>query len=330
MDLSTHYLGFDLPHPFIPGASPLTEDLDAARRLEDAGAPMLVLPSLFEEQVVGEQMAMYYATQKPAESFPESLSYLPDPQSVALGPHEYLEHVRRVRQAVDVPVVASLNGTTLGGWLKYASLIEQAGARALELNLYDLATDSARGGDAVEREQLEVVNQIKARVKIPLAVKLSPFYTSPAHFARRLDEAGVDGLVIFNRFYQPDIDVEELEVLPIVKLSHPDELLLRLRWLAILSGKIKADLCVTGGVRTMADAIKALMCGAHAVQMVSALLEYGPDHLRIIRHQVVRWLEEHEYHSLKQMQGSMSLERCPNPREFERANYMKILHSWQG
>lgn len=329
MDLRTSYLGFDLPHPLIVGASPLTDDLDTVRRLEDAGAPMLVLRSLFEEQIVGEQMAAYFATQQPAESSPEAVSYLPDPQSIAFGPHEYLDHVRRVCQAVDIPVAASLNGTTLGGWLKYAKLIEEAGANAIELNLYDLATDPDRSGDAIERESLHIVDQIKSRVKIPVAVKLSPFYTSLSSFAKHLDKAGVDGLIIFNRFYQPDIDPEQLEIQPMLKLSDSSELLLRLRWLAILSGWMKADLAVTGGVHTAIDAIKAVMCGACAVQMVSALIERGPDYLSIVHTEFGRWLEEHEYESLQQMRGNMNLKRCPDPKAFERANYMKTLQSWQ-
>lgn len=329
MDLRTSYLGFDLPHPLIVGACPLTDDLDTVRRLEDAGASMLVLRSLFEEQIVGEQMAAYFATQQPAESSPESLSYLPDPEAVAFGPHEYLEHVRRVRQAVDVPVVASLNGTTVGGWLKYAKLIEEAGAAALELNFYVLATDPSRSGDAIERESLQVIDQIKGRVQIPLAVKLSPFYSSLSCFAKHLDKTGVDGLVLFNRFYQPDIDPEQLEIAPMLKLSDSSELLLRLRWLAILSGWVEADLAVTGGVHTEIDAIKAVMCGADAVQMVSALLERGPDYLRTVHTKLGRWLEAHEYESLQQMRGSMNLKRCPDPKAFERANYMKTLQSWQ-
>lgn len=329
MDLRTSYLGFDLPHPLIVGASPLTDDLDTARRLEDAGAPMLVLRSLFEEQIVGEQMATYFATHQPAESSPEASSYLPDPQSIVFGPHEYLDHVRRVRQAVDVPVVASLNGATLGGWLKYAKLIEEAGASALELNFYDLATDPDRSGDAIEREALQIIDQIKSLVKIPVAVKLSPFYTSLSAFAKHLDETGVDGLIIFNRFYQPDIDPEQLEIQPILKLSDSSELLPRLRWLAILSGWIKTDLAVTGGVHTAIDAVKAVMCGAHAVQLVSSLIERGPEYLRTVHTQLGRWLEKHEYESLGQMRGSMNLKNCPDPKAFERANYMKTLQSWQ-
>lgn len=330
MDLNTKYLGFDLPHPFVPGASPLTDDLDTVRLLEDADAPMLTLRSLFEEQIVSEQMATYYATHQSQDSFPEAISYLPDPHDVAFGPQEYLEHVRRVCEAVDIPVVASLNGNTLGGWLKYAELIQQAGANALELNLYSLATDPERSGDAIELEAIQIIDQIKARVSIPIAVKLSPFYTSLSAFAKRLDKAGADAIVIFNRFYQPDIDVENLDVEPVLTLSDSSELLLRLRWLAILSGQIEADLAATGGVHTAIDAVKAVMCGAGVTQIVSALLQHGPSHLKTIKFQFETWLQEHDYDSLSQMRGNMSLQRCPNPKTFERANYMKVLESWDG
>lgn len=328
MDLSTTYLGFNLPHPFMPGASPLTDDLDTVRRLEDAGAPMIVLRSLFEEQIEREQRATYDAVHGPAESFAEALTYFPTHINVVFSPDEYLEHIRRVRQAVDVPVVASLNGVTPGGWLRFARLIQDAGADALELNIYDLSIDPTQSADAVEQEIISLVKHVKALVKIPLAVKLSPFYSSLPHLAHRLDEAAADALIVFNRFYQPDINVEELEIQPVLKLSDPSELLLRLRWLAILSGRIQADLAASGGVHTPLDAIKAVMCGAHAVQMVSALLLHGPNHLLQIRQQVAQWLEDHEYESLKQMHASMSLQRCPDPKAFERANYMRILHSW--
>jgi dihydroorotate dehydrogenase (fumarate) len=329
MKLTTRYLGFDLPHPFVPGASPLADDLDAVRRLEDAGAPMITLRSLFEEQIVAEQISTYHAVQEPAESFAEATSYLVEPPTFAMGPHEYLEHVRRVKQAVGVPVVASLNGTTPGGWLDYAKLIEEAGADALELNVYDLGTDPTQSSDAMEVQTLAVLRQVLAAARVPVAVKLSPFYTSLAHFARRLDEAGAGALVIFNRFYQPDIDPEELEVQTLLELSTSSELRLRLRWLAILSGGVKADLAITGGVHTAVDAVKAIMCGAVAVQVVSALLKHGPQYLALLRERFLQWMQEHEYESLDQMRGSMSLERCPDPKAYERANYMHMLQSWR-
>ena len=329
MDLSTSYLGFELPHPLVVGASPLTADLDTVRRLEDAGAAAIVMNSLFEEQLVGEQLATSQAIDEPAESFAEALTYLPTPPNFSVGPEAYLDQVRRIKAAVDIPVVGSLNGVTVGGWLDHARLIEEAGADALELNVYDLATGLDVTGDAIEQRTVDMVRQVAQAVSIPLTVKLSPFYTALPPFAARLVEAGADGLALFNRFYQPDIDVEQLEVVR-VNLSDPSELLLRLRWLAILSGRVQTSLAVTGGVHTGLDVIKAVMVGAHAVQMVSALLREGPDHLRVVREAVSRWLEEHEYESLRQMQGSMSLERSPDPAAFGRANYIRVLHSWRG
>lgn len=328
MDLTTTYLGLELPHPLMPGASPLADDMDTVRRLEDAGAAAIVMHSLFEEQIATEQLGTIYHMERHADSFGEALSYFPAPSEYALGPHEYLARIRRLRETVDVPVIASLNGVTPAGWLEYAKLIEQAGASALELNVYYMATDPTEAGDAVEGRLLEIVHTVKQETALPVAVKLSPFFSSFANVAHRLDEIGVDGLVIFNRFYQPNIDVEALEVTPSLSLSDSSELNLRLRWLAVLSGRMRASLAVTGGVHTYLDAIKAVMTGAHAVQMVSALLEHGPDHLRIVRQQMARWLEEHEYESLHQMQGSMNLARCPEPGAFERANYMRVLQHW--
>jgi dihydroorotate dehydrogenase (fumarate) len=328
MDLSTTYMGFELPHPLIPGASPLVDDLDTVRRLEDAGAPMIIMHSLFEEQIVGEQLAVVRSMEVGDESYPEALSYLPRPPDFALGPDAYLSQIARIKSVVSVPVIGSLNGVTDGGWLAYAKLIEQAGADGLELNIYELATDLEEPGEQVERRALQVAQTVKQSVSIPVAVKLSPFYSSIANLCKKLDDLSVDALVLFNRFYQPDIDVEQLEVVRI-QLSTSSELSLRLRWLAILSGRIRASLAVTGGVHTAVDAIKAVMAGAHGVQMVSALLEAGPAYLKKVREDMARWLEEHEYQSLRQMQGSMSLSRCANPKAYERANYLKILQSWE-
>jgi dihydroorotate dehydrogenase (fumarate) len=330
MDLSTRYLGFELPHPFMPGASPLADELDTVRRLEDAGAAAIVMRSLFEEQLVGEQIAAHRFMEDPADSFAEALTYLPSPESFVVGPEEYLEQLRAIKEAVSVPVIASLNGTSRGGWLEFARLIEQAGADALELNVYQLATDPARSAGDVERETLEMLGVVRDEVRLPLAVKLSPFYSALAHFATRLDEAGAGGLVLFNRFYQADIDVEELEVERALHLSNSSELLLRLRWLAILSPRLHASLAVSGGVHTPVDAVKAVMTGADAVQVVSALLERGPGYLAELRRGVAEWLEEHEYDSLAQMRGSMNLATCPDPAAFERANYMQLLQSWTG
>ncbi len=329
MDLSTRYLGFTLPHPFMPGASPLVDDLDMVRRLEDAGAAAIVMHSLFEEQLVGEQLAHAAYTEAPGESFPEALSYFPQPPAFALGPDEYLEQLRRIKAAVALPVIASLNGREVGGWLAYARLLEQAGADALELNVYDLAVDAGETAAAIEERTLAMVRAVRAAVRIPLAVKLSPFYTALAHFAERLEAAGADGLIVFNRLYQPDIDIEQLEVARSLRLSDSSELLLRITWLAVLSARLRGSLAASGGVHTAVDAVKAVMAGAHAVQMVSALLRHGPEHLRAIRTGVAEWLADHEYESLHQMQGSMNLQRCPDPNAFARLNYVHVLQSWR-
>jgi len=330
MDLTTHYLGFKLPHPLVAGASPMARDLDTVRRLEDAGAAAFVMHSLFEEQIIQEQIATAAAFDQPAESYGEALSYFPTPPDFELGPAEYLEQLRRVKQAVSIPVFGSLNGATTGGWLEYACLIQQAGADALELNVYDLATSSHENARDIENRTIELVTEVRRKLTIPLAVKLSPFYTALPHFARRLTTAGADGLVLFNRFYQPDIDLEELEVIRLhLSDSESSELLLRLHWLAILSGQIDASLAVTGGVHTGIDAIKAVMTGAHAVQMVSALLRNGPGHVHSVREQMTNWLEEHEYDSIQQMLGSMSLNRCPDRQAYERVNYIQLLQSWR-
>jgi dihydroorotate dehydrogenase (fumarate) len=330
MDLTTEYLGLELPHPLMPGASPLVDDLDAVRQLEDAGAAAIVMHSLFEEQIVGEQIGTMRAIDGPAESFAEAMTYLPRPDEFVLGPDDYLEQLAAIKSAVDVPVIASLNGTTLGGWLEYASLMQEAGADALELNIYAVATDPDETASAMEERIEQIVRKVKGSVAIPVALKLSPFYTCFVNFARRLDQAGADGLVIFNRFYQPDLDVEELEVAHALRLSDSSELLVRLRWLAIVSGRVGCSLAVTGGVHTALDAVKSVMCGAHAVQMVSALLQHGPGYLAKVRADLEAWLEEYEYESLRQMQGSMSLLRCPDPRAYERANYIHVLQSWWG
>jgi dihydroorotate dehydrogenase (fumarate) len=329
MDLSTTYLGFTLPHPLMPGASPLADDLGVVRRLEDAGAAAIVMRSLFEEQIVSEQLAAFRHTEKHAGSFAEALSYFPDTNVFALGPDEYLEKIHGIKEAVDVPVIASLNGATLGGWLDFSKRMQEAGADALELNVYYVATDPEETSARVESRVVEMVGALKAALTVPVAVKLSPFYSALGHFARELDQAGADGIVLFNRFYQPDIDVEALEVERRLHLSEPSELLLRLHWLAILSGRVEVSLAATGGVHSALDAIKAVMCGAHAVQMVSALLRHGPELLRQIRDGMAVWLEEHEYDSLAQMQGSMGLQRCPDPQAYERTNYMELLQSWR-
>ncbi len=328
MDLRCRYLGLDLAHPLMPGASPLVDDLDQVRRLEDAGAAAIVMHSLFEEQIEREQRGAEHHMEAHAESFAEAVSYFPNPDDYPLGPDRYLEQIGRIRDAVDVPVIGSLNGVTPEGWLQYARLMQEAGVHALELNVYYIPTDGAETSEHVEWRVIEAARVVKEAVSIPVAVKLSPFYSSPAHLARQLDGLGVDGLVLFNRFYQPEIDIETLEAYPHLHLSDPSELLLRLRWLAILSGRVASSLAVSGGVHTAKDVIRAIMAGADAVQMVSALLLSGPEHLSKVRGQLVEWMEEHEYESVAQMRGSMSHARCPDPAAFERANYMRVLQSW--
>jgi dihydroorotate dehydrogenase (fumarate) len=329
MDTTTRYLGFDLPHPFLPGASPMVDDLDTVRRLEDAGAAAIVMHSLFEEQIVNQQVAASEFIDSPADSFAEALSYFPEPSELALGPEQYLEQIARIRRTVAIPVIASLNGTHRGTWLEYGRLIEEAGADALELNLYYVATDPNESGHEIEDRLVEVVRSLKGRLRIPLAVKLSPYHTSLAHFASRLEEAGADALVVLNRFYQADIDVEALEARPTLHLSSSAELNLRLRWLAILSSVLDLPLASTGGVHTPLDAVKAVMCGASAVQVVSALLHHGPEHLRELITGLEQFLEEHGYTSLAQMRGSMNLSHCPDPAAFERANYVQVLQSYR-
>jgi len=329
MDLSTQYLGLDLPHPFMPGASPLVNDLDTVRRLEDAGAAAIVMNSLFEEQVVYEEVSLSSYMETPADSFAEALSYFPEPDSLPLGPDAYLNKLLKVVEAVDLPVIGSLNGVTKGRWLEYALLIQEIGASALELNIYALRTDPTETGAEIEARTIEIVSEVKKQLTIPVSVKLSPHYTALANFAASLEAVGADGLVLFNRFYQPDIDLEELEVARVLHLSDSGELLLRLRWLAILSSQLQASLAVSGGVHTPFDALKAIMTGADVVQMTSALLRNGPEYLTLIKEGVTTWLAEHDYDSLTQARDSMNHQHCPDPAGFERANYMEILQSWK-
>lgn len=329
MDLSTNYLGIRLPHPLVPGASPLSDDLDTVKQLEDAGAAAIVLRSLFEEQISREQEATHDHWERHDDAFAEAITFFPSPDSFVLGPDEYLNHVQRVKQAVRIPVIGSLNGMTPGGWLSYARLIEQAGADALELNVYHAPTDFEKSGSEVERQTLEMVRAVKHGLKIPLAVKLSPFFTAFAHFARQLDGSGADGLVLFNRYYDPDIDVHELNVIRILQLSDSSELPLRLRGIAALAGRVKGSLAVTGGVHTALDVVKSTMAGAHITQMVSALLQNGPGHLKKIRADLEAWMEENEWSSLNEMRGNLSQERIPNPQIYERANYMLMLQTWE-
>ncbi len=329
MDLSTTYLGLKLPHPIMPGASPMVDKIDLVKRMEDAGASAIVMHSLFEEQLMREELATYHHIDVHADSFAEAMTYLPRPDEFNLGPDQYLEQLVRIKQSVDLPVIASLNGFTAGGWIRYAKLMQDAGANALELNVYYLATKADETGEEVEQRTIDILKAVKQAVSIPVSIKLSPFFSSMANMAKRLDDAGADGMVLFNRFYQPDIDVESLEVEPTLRLSDSSELNLRLRWLAVVSGHVRASLAVSGGVHNHIDAVKAVMTGAHAVQVVSGILQQGPDVIRRIREGLTQWLEEHEYDSLEQMRGSMNLLRCPDASMFERANYIRILQGYK-
>jgi len=330
MDLSTTYLGMKLPQPMMAGASPLSDDLDVVRQIEDAGSAAIVLRSLFEEQIVREQMADLFYQDANNESFAEATSYFPSAEMFVLGPDEYLNHLRQVKEAVNIPVIASLNGTTSGGWLSYGRLMEQEGADALELNVHHAALDPQKSGAEVEREILAMVHEVKRNVKIPVAVKLSPFFTAFVHFAMQLDREGADGLLLFNRFYQADIDVQELQVTRALHLSDSSDLLPRLRGIAALGPLVKGSLAVTGGVHTALDIVKSTMAGAHVTQMVSALLKNGPGYLRVVRQDLERWMEENEWSSLAEMRGNMNVDRAPNPQAYERANYMMMLQSWEG
>jgi dihydroorotate dehydrogenase (fumarate) len=329
VDLSTTYLTLKLPHPLILGASPIVHEIDEVKRAVEAGASAIVMHSLFEEQIRLEREGTLRAIETSEESSAEALSYFPKSAEFRLGPDQYLAQIDKVKKATGVPVIGSLNGFTASGWLEYAKLIQQAGADALELNVYFVATDLKQSGETIEARTLDILKTVKKSVTIPVALKLSPFYSSLSHFASRLDTLGADGIVLFNRFYQPDFDLERLEAVPSLRLSDSSELLLRLRWLAILSGKVKASLAVSGGVHTAEDALKSVMAGASAVQLVSVVLKNGPKAITSIRKGMEDWLVDHEYESLKQAKGSMSLEKSPSPAAFERANYMKILGSWK-
>ena len=328
MNLKTTYLGLELKNPIVCGSCPLGTSIDTVRSLELAGAAAVVLPSLFEEEIVGEAKAKM-AMESVGAGFAEASSYMPDPEGYHVGPDRYLDHIKAAKDVASIPIIGSLNGTSPGGWTRYAEKIEKAGADAIELNAYYLATDPEETGEAVEERTLAIVRAVKEAVSIPIAVKLSPFYSSLSHFARELEKAGADGLVIFNRFYQPDIDIEELDVVPNLRLSTADELRLRLRWLSILSSQLGISLACTGGAHNAVDVIKAVMTGAHSVQMVSALLIHGPEHITRTLEAIDFWLNEHDYESLRQMQGSMNMAKVPVPARLTRANYMKMLDSWQ-
>lgn len=328
MDLSTTYMGLKLKNPLVPSASPLSKELDTIKQLEDAGASAIVLYSLFEEQISFEAEELDHFLTYGSESFAEALSYFPQAQEFNLGPEGYLEHIRKAKQATGIPIIASLNGVSTGGWIDYAKKIEQAGADGLELNVYMLATDPARSSDEIEEVYVEVLKAVKSSVKIPVAMKLSPYFSALAAMAKRLDEAGADALVLFNRFYQPDLDLEALEVKPGVTLSSSTDLRLPLRWIAILFGRIKASMAGSSGVYTAEDAIKLVMAGADVVNLCAALLKNGPNHLGKVLGEMSSWLEAHDYASLKMARGSMSQKNVAEPAAYERANYIKALNSY--
>ena len=329
MDITTRYLGFKLRSPLVPAASPLCDDLDNLKRLEDAGAGAVVLPSLFEEQLRADRAEMAERLEQGTESFAEALTYFPEPSEFKVGPETYLEHIRAAKSALKIPVIASLNGSTPGGWTDYARQIGQAGADAIELNIYAIPTDPSLPAARIEHTYEQIVRSVKAQVSIPVAVKLGPYFTNFAHMAARLDEAGADGLVLFNRFYQPDIDLENLEVVPNILLSTPMAMRLPLRWIAILFGRIRADLAATSGIHRATDALKMLMAGAAVATMASALLRHGIHHLAAVEEEMLQWMEEHEYESIDQLRGSMSQRNCPDPSSFERAQYMKAISSFK-
>ncbi len=329
VDLSTTYLGLKLKSPLVVSASPLSRDVDGICRLEEAGASAVVLYSLFEEQLRQEEVDLEYHLSNGTESFAESLTYFPQPSEFHTGPEGYLNHIRKARSSTSIPIIASLNGSTMGGWTKFAAEIQRAGAHAIECNIYSIPTDPLESSEQVERTYVDIVRSVKSAVTIPVAVKLSPFFSNMANMTHRLDAAGADALVLFNRFYQPDIDLDELEIRPNVLLSTPQTLRLPLTWIGILFGRIKAGLAATGGVHGATDVIKLLMVGANVTMLCSALMRHGTNHLRHIEREMREWMEEHEYESVAQMQGSMSQIRCPDPGAFERAQYMRAVKGMQ-
>ncbi len=329
MDLSTTYMGLKLKNPLVPSASPLSEKIENFRRMEDAGAAAVVCYSLFEEEILSESLDLDERLSQGTESFPEALTYVPEPDKFVLAPDEYLEHIRKAKESVDIPVIGSLNGYSEGGWTKYAKLIQDAGADALELNVYFIPTNGQRSAEQIEKVYLDVLQTVKSNLRIPVAVKLSPFFSSLANVARSLDAAGVDGLVLFNRFYQPDVDLETLTVFPNVLLSTPQAMRLPLRWIAILYGRVQASLAATSGIHNAEDALKMLMVGADVTMLCSTLLKNGIGHIADILKGMEEWLEQHEYESVAQMRGSMSQRSVDNPTAYERAHYIKALRTYR-
>lgn len=327
MQLSTRYLGMTLKNPIVPSSSPLTGNLDGIRRLEEAGAAAVVLQSLFEEQINQESHQLDHFLTHSSHGHPEALSYFPELQGYSVGPEAYLELIRKSKETLSIPVIGSLNGVSAGGWTKYARLMQEAGADALELNIYYVATDMDSTGAEIEQMYIDVLREVKQNVTVPVAIKLSPYFSSMANMARRLVDAGANSLVMFNRFYQPDFDLEHLEVAPHLVFSTSQEVRLPLRWTAILHNRVKADLAITSGVHNQYDVIKAMMAGAKVAMMASALLEYGPGYVAQVLEGVGAWMAEKEYESIEQMQGSMSQQKVGEPAAFERANYVKMLQS---
>ncbi|ALF52730.1 dihydroorotate dehydrogenase [Nostoc piscinale CENA21] len=329
MDITTTYMGMQLRSPLVPSSSPLTENIDNIQRMEDAGAGAVVMHSLFEEQLSLESYELHHHLTYGTESFAESLTYFPEPERFRIGPDEYLELIHKAKEKVDIPIIASLNGSSLDGWTDYARLLKQAGISALELNIYYVQTDTELPGEDIEESYVNMVRNVKASVNVPVAVKLSPYFTNMANFAQRLDDAGADALVLFNRFYQPDINLETLEVQPNVLLSTPQDIRLPLRWIAILYDRINADLAATSGIHNGQDVLKMLMVGANITMLCSVLLHQGINHIHCIEEEMRQWMEKHEYESVRQLQGSMSQKNCPNPSAFERAQYMKALRTYK-
>ncbi len=328
IDLTTSYLGLQLRSPMVASASPLCKDIGNVLRLEDSGAAAVVLHSLFEEQITIESQELDRYLSESADSYAEAVSYFPDMRSYNIGPDGYLGHIRKAKQAVDIPIIASLNGVSTGGWIRYAKEMEQAGADALELNIYYLPTDLEMSSVQVEQIYCDLVSHMKASIRIPVTVKLGPNFSSIPNFCKRMDEAGADGLVLFNRFYQPDFDLEALEVVPNLNLSDSSELRQRLHWVALLYGKIRPELAITGGVHTAEDIVKSVMAGARVACMTSALLRHGIAWLERLEEDLLDWMEKHEYESVRQMRGSMSAAAVAEPAAFQRANYMKVLSSY--
>ncbi len=329
MDLTTKYLGKTLKNPLVVSASPLSDNISNIRKMEDCGASAVVLYSLFEEQLALEQRELHFHTAVPSESHYEALSYFPEPDEYRLGPEEYLNHIRKSKEAVSIPIIASLNGSTIGGWTAFARKMQEAGADAIELNIYSIPTDIEMTGEQVENNYIEVVKAVKAAVSIPVAVKLSPYFSNMANMAKKLAMAGADGLVMFNRFYQPDIDLDTLEVQPNVILSGPAALRLPMRWIAILKDKVNVDFAATSGIHSAFDVIKMMMVGANVAMLNSVLLKNGIDHLKTIESQLAVWLVEKEYDSIQQMQGSMCQKNVNDTSLYERAQYMKALTYYQ-